>query len=309
MKRRQSSGAGDDATPYPASAAVSRGEQVAAADAPLAINAVPRRHYGQWALATIALALVGMLMAAIYRNPNIDHATIATYITSEAILEGLLTTLELTALAALLGWAIGVVVALMRSSENKVLLSLSWVYIWFFRGVPLLVQILFWGNLALFFQQLELGIPFTGLDLVQVDTTVIVTTFVAGVLGLGLHESAYMAEIVRGGILSTEYGQTEAAQSLGMTRLQTMRRIVLPQALRVIIPPAGNQFINLLKASALVSVIAGGDLLTRSQNIAAVTLRTMELLAVATFWYVVIVSLASIGQFFLERRFGRGYTR
>lgn len=305
MKQTQRSAAEDNSVSQRSS--FGRGRTSAASGLPLAIDAVPHRHYGQWAIAAVALALVGVLFASIYRNPNIDHATIATYFTSKAVLEGLWTTLKLTALAGLLGWVLGVIAALMRSSSNLVLSSLAWVYIWFFRGVPLLVQILFWGNFALFFRYFELGVPFTDLDLARVETTVLLTPFVAGVLGLGLHESGYMAEIVRGGILGVGHEQTAAAKALGMTRMQTMRRVVLPQALRSIIPPTGNQFINLLKASALVSVIAGGDLLTRSQNIAAVTLRTMELLAVATFWYIVIISLASVGQFFLERHFGRGY--
>lgn len=276
---------------------------------PETIRAVPRPHYGQSAFAVVAVVFVVSVGVSIYRNPNIDHPTIAEYITSAPIMQGLVTTIELTVLAALIGSAIGLVVALMRMSSNRALKALAWLYLWFFRGVPLLVQILFWGNVGLFFQRIELGIPFTSIQLFSVETASVITTFVASVIGLALHESAYMAEIFRGGVLAVDQGQTEAAQALGMRRGHTLRRIVLPQALRVIIPPAGNQYISLLKASSLVSVIAGGDLLTRAENIGSVTLRTLELLAVATFWYLVIVSVASIGQYFVERRFSRGYAR
>ncbi len=274
---------------------------------PETIRAVPRRHHGQSAFAVVAVVFVVSVAVSIYRNPNIDHPTIAEYITSAPIMEGLVTTIQLTVLAAMIGSAIGLVVALMRMSPNRVLQSLAWLYLWFFRGVPLLVQILFWGNFGLFFRHLELGIPFTDVQLFRVETSAVITTFVASVIGLALHESAYMAEIFRGGILGVDGGQAEAAQALGMTPRDTFRRIVMPQALRMIIPPAGNQYISLLKASSLVSVIAGGDLLTRAENIGAVTLRSLELLAVATFWYLVIVSVASIGQYFVERRFSRGY--
>lgn len=274
---------------------------------PETIRAIPRRHHGQSAFAVVAVAFVVSVAVSIYRNPNIDHPTIGEYITSAPIMQGLVTTIQLTVLAAVIGSAIGLVIALMRMSPNRVLQSMAWLYLWFFRGVPLLVQILFWGNFGLFFRHLELGVPFTDVQLFQVETSAVITTFVASVIGLALHESAYMAEIFRGGILAVDHGQTEAAQSLGMTRSLTMRRIVLPQAVRVIIPATGNQLISLLKASSLVSVIAGGDLLTKAENIGAVTLRSIELLAVATFWYLVIVSVASVGQFFVERRFGRGY--
>lgn len=273
------------------------------------LRVVPRRRFGTWAFAVIVVLVVVATAVSVVRNPNIDHATIREYIVSAPIMEGLWTTIELSVLAALLGWVAGVLVALLRASGNPVLGAIGWFYVWLFRGVPLIVQILVWGNIALFVRQIRLTVPFTGQVLVEISTVAIVTTFVAGVIGLGLHESAYMAEIVRGGILAVDRGQTEAALALGMTRGQTMRRVVLPQALRVIIPPTGNQFINLLKASALVSVIAGGDLLTQAEGIGAVTLRTLELLAVATFWYLVIVSVASIGQFLLERRYGRGHTR
>jgi polar amino acid transport system permease protein len=270
------------------------------------IDAIPVRHYGQPVIAAILLFLLAGLVASVYRNTNIDHPTIAQYLTSSAIMSGLVTTLRLTIISGAVGLAIGVIVAVLRSSRNKVLSALSWLYIWLFRGTPLLAQILIWGNLALLFANLEIGIPFTDITFFEAPTNVVITAFVASVLGLGLNEGAYMAEVVRGGILAVDKGQAEAAKALGMTQTQTMRRIVLPQALRVIIPPTGNQMINLLKASSLVSVIAGGDLLTQAQLISATNLRTIELLFVATFWYLVIISIASAAQYLLERRLGRG---
>jgi polar amino acid transport system permease protein len=184
----------------------------------------------------------------------------------------------------------------------------SWIYIWLFRGTPVLVQILLWYNIAALYPRFSVGIPF-GPELTDFSTVSLITPFVAGVLALGLNEAAYMAEIVRAGIISVEAGQTEAAQSLGMTRLQTVRRIVLPQAMRVITPPTGNETISMLKTTSLVSVIATTDLLYSVQLIYSVNYRTIPLLIVACIWYLIITTLLSIGQYYLERRFGRGVAR
>jgi polar amino acid transport system permease protein len=173
----------------------------------------------------------------------------------------------------------------------------SGFYSWLFRGTPLLVQILLWGNLALLFQHIG---PF--------NTNAVLTPFIASVVALGLNEAAYMSEVVRAGIISVDQGQHSAATALGMPRMLAMRRIILPQALRMIIPPTGNQFISLLKATSLVSVIAGGDLLTQAENISSANLHTIELMFVATFWYLVLTTITSVGQFFLERRLGRAGT-
>lgn len=266
------------------------------------INAVPVRRYGQWVVAAILIVVIAAIVKSIWQNPNIDHATISQFLTARKIMEGLVTTIKLTVISALVGGVVGVLVAVCNVSSNPVLRALGWAYIWVFRTTPLLVQILVWGNLALLFRELSIGIPFTDIVFVRADTNTLVTSFVASVIALSLNEGAYMAEVVRGGILAVDRGQTEAAHALGLRPAQVMRRIVLPQALPVIVPPTGNQLINLLKATSLVSVIAGGDLLTHAQNIAAVNLRTLELLAVATFWYFVIVSVVSFGQYLLERR-------
>src|SRR4029079_1552251 len=180
--------------------------------------------------------------------------------------------------------------------------------IWLFRGTPVLVQLLFWQFISALYPTLSFGIPF-GPEVVHCDATHLITPFTAAILGLGLNEGAYMAEIVRAGIISVDEGQTDAAQALGMSRLQTMRRIVLPQAMRVIIPPTGNETISMLKTSSLVSVIAYAELLYSVQLIYAVNFLQIPLLIVASIWYLIFTSLLSIGQYYIERHFGRGASR
>jgi polar amino acid transport system permease protein len=206
------------------------------------------------------------------------------------------------------GIVLGIVLAVMRLSPNPLISGVSWLYIWFFRGTPVLVQILFWNYISALYPQLELGIPF-GPSFIHADANDLISPFTAAILALGLNEGAYMAEIVRAGILSVDEGQTDSAKALGMTRLQTMRRIVLPQAMRVIIPPTGNETIAMLKTSSLVSVIATTELLYSVQLIYAVNYRTIPLLIVASIWYLVVTTLLSIGQYYLERRFGRSHAR
>jgi polar amino acid transport system permease protein len=196
----------------------------------------------------------------------------------------------------------------MRLSPNPLVSGASWFYIWFFRGTPILVQLLFWNFISALYPKIGFGIPF-GPEFFSVDANTLITPFVAAILGLGLNEGAYMAEIVRAGILSVDEGQTDAAHALGMTRLQTMRRIVLPQAMRVIIPPTGNETISMLKTSSLVSVIAIKDLLYSVQLIYAVNYKQIPLLMVASLWYLIFTTLLSIGQYYVERRFGRGFAR
>jgi polar amino acid transport system permease protein len=201
------------------------------------------------------------------------------------------------------------VLAVMRLSPNPLVSGASWIYIWLFRGTPVLVQILFWYNISALYPRFSLGLPFGGPQFAHFTAASLITPFVAGMLALGLNEGAYMAEIVRAGIISVEEGQTEAAQSLGMTRLLTMRRIVLPQAMRVIIPPTGNETISMLKTTSLVSVIAVTELLYSVQLIYAVNYRTIPLLIVASIWYLIVTSILSFGQYYVERYFGRGATR
>jgi polar amino acid transport system permease protein len=256
---------------------------------------VPVRRPGLWTASALAGVVLAMLAVSVWRNPAIVHAVVVQYQFAPAILQGLRTTVVLALLAAVLGLVLGVLLAVMRLSDSLVLRLASAAYAWLVRGTPLLVQILIWGNLALLFETIG---PFR--------TNAIVTPFVASVLALGLNEAAYMAEIVRAGILAVDAGQHEAATALGMSRALALRRIILPQALRVIVPPAGNQFISLLKATSLVSVIAGGDLLTAAGNISSANLHTIELLLVATFWYLALTSVTSVAQLALERRLARG---
>jgi polar amino acid transport system permease protein len=218
-------------------------------------------------------------------------------------------TLELTVISMIIGIVLGIIVAVMRLSPNPLVSGASWLYIWFFRGTPLLVQLLFWFNLGALFPTVDLGVPF-GPSFIHASSNSLITAFVAALLGFGLNEGAYMAEIVRGGIISVDEGQTEAAQSLGMTRLPIMRRIVLPQAMRVVLPPTGNEFISMLKNTSLVIVLGSVfDLLFEAQQIATANFIVIPLLIVASIWYLGMTSVLYVGQYFIERRFGRGFSR
>jgi polar amino acid transport system permease protein len=201
-----------------------------------------------------------------------------------------------------------VVLAVMRLSPNPLVSTASWFYIWLFRGTPVLVQLLFWQFISALYPRISLGIPF-GPELLHGDANTLITPFTAAILGLGLNEGAYMAEIVRAGIISVDEGQTDAGQALGMSRLQTMRRVVLPQAMRVIIPPTGNETISMLKTSSLVSVIAYAELLYSVQLIYSVNFKQIPLLLVASIWYLIFTSMLSVGQYYIERHFGRGSSR
>jgi polar amino acid transport system permease protein len=208
-----------------------------------------------------------------------------------------------------IGIVLGIALAVMRLSANPVMSTVSWVYIWFFRGTPVLVQIFFWWNLAIVLPQIGLGIPPHGPWLWHESTNVLIGPFTAAMLGLGLNEAAYMAEIVRAGIISVDQGQTEAAQALGMTRLQVMQRIVLPQAMRVIIPPTGNETISMLKTTSLAFVATVPELYTRAQQISNANFAVIELLIVASVWYLFLTSILTVGQYYVERYFARGAQR
>src|SRR3954452_16541557 len=272
------------------------------------IKAIPVRRPGRWIAAAVVLVFGAALVKSVATNPRFQWGIIGHYFTSSRILQGLITTLELTVLCMSIGIVIGIVLAVMRLSPNPLLSGTSWLYIWFFRGTPVLGQILFWGYISALYPQLSLGIPF-GPQFVHFNANSTITPFVAGMLALGLNEGAYMAEIVRAGIISVEEGQTEAAQSLGMTRLQTMRRIVLPQAMRVIVPPTGNETISMLKTTSLVSVIATPELLYSAQLIYSQNFQQIPLLIVVCIWYLAITSVLSIGQYFIEQHYGRGRGR
>lgn len=269
------------------------------------LNAVPIRHYGRW-IATIFLLLVAAVMVkSILTNPRFRWGVVGEYIISAPIMDGLQLTLLLTVVAQFLGILIGIILAIMRLSSNRVLARAAWIYIWFFRGTPLLVQLIFWYNISALYPEISIGIPF-GPTFWQGNANELITPFAVAILGLALNEGAYMAEIVRGGIAGIDRGQSESAKALGMTHMQTLRRVILPQAVKVIIPPTGNQTILMLKTTSLVSVLALADLLYTAQTIYARTFETMPLLMVASLWYLGITSVLTFGQFFLERHFSEG---
>jgi polar amino acid transport system permease protein len=269
------------------------------------IRAVPVRRPGRWVAAAIVLVVAVALVRSVATNPRFGWSVVGNYLFDQRILEGLQVTIELTVIAMAIGIVLGVLLAVMRLSPNPLVSGASWLYIWFFRGTPVLVQLLFWYNVGALYPKLALGIPF-GPTFVHADANSLITPFRAAILGLGLNEGAYMAEIVRAGMISVDDGQGDAAQSLGMTRLQTMRRIVLPQAMRVIIPPTGNETISMLKTSSLASVITVTELLYSAEQIFSVNYKTIQLLIVASVWYIVCTSVLYVGQYYLERYYGRG---
>lgn len=263
---------------------------------PLAVHV----HFGRLLAGAVVLATVVMLVWSLASNQNMQWDVIGEYLFGPQILLGLLRTLGLTILAMIAGILLGTVLALMRLSSNRVLSGSSTLFVGFFRGTPLLVQIIFWFNLSLLFPVISFGGNFS------INANALITPFVASLLALGLNEAAYMSEIVRAGILSVEPGQYEAAQTIGLSRGATTRRVVLPQAMRVIIPPTGNQVIGMLKSTSLVSVIAYPELLYSAQLIYSRTYETIPLLIVVSIWYLVASTILSYLQGHLERRFSRG---
>jgi polar amino acid transport system permease protein len=279
---------------------------------------VPVRHPGRWVASAVILVLAAMLINTMFfshvtrggvREGRYQWGVVGKYLFAAPIFRGIVVTLELTVIAMVVGIVFGIVLAVMRLSPNWLLSGSAWIYIWFFRGTPVLVQIIFWyEGISYLYPHLGFGIPFAT-PFVNVNANVLVTSFTAGALGLSFNEGAYMAEIVRAGIISVDEGQTEAAQSLGMAKFQTMRRIVLPQAMRVIIPPTGNETISMLKTTSLVYAIALADLFTAATNISNTNYEVVPLLLVASLWYLFFTSLLTIGQYYVERYYARGSTR
>ncbi|WP_409237118.1 amino acid ABC transporter permease [Streptomyces sp. PA5.6] len=259
---------------------------------------VPRPRAGQWTAAVVVLILLVLAANSVVRNEAFQWDVVGEYFTSASVLRGLGLTLWLTALVMALGFALGTLLALGRLSANPVLRAVSWGYVWFFRSMPILVQLLFWFNIGALYPQLF-----------GVKTVNLLGPVTIAVIGLTLHEAAYAAEVVRGGILSVDRGQTEAAQSLGLGRWRRWRRIVLPQAMRSIVPPAGNMLIGTLKGTSIVSVIAVQDLLYSVQLVYHRTYQVIPLLMVATIWYVVVTSVLSVGQYYVERHYAKGSER
>jgi polar amino acid transport system permease protein len=272
------------------------------------IKAVPVRRPGRWIAAAVVLWFAAAAVRSIVTSKGFQWGVVGHYLFNPTILHGVLATVYLTVLCQAIGIVLGVLSAVMRLSPNPIVSGASWLYVWFFRGTPLYVQILFWYNVAALFPTISLGIPF-GPSFVHGSANTIITPLVTAMLALGLNEGAYMSEIVRAGIISVDEGQTHAAQSLGMSRLQIMRLIVLPQAMRVIIPPTGNETISMLKNTSLLVAASYGELLFAAQTIYDVNYKVIPLLIVASLWYLAMTSVLYVGQYFIERRYGRGFTR
>lgn len=269
------------------------------------LHVVPLRHpWRLTAAAVLIIALAGTVWS-LAKNPNIEWSIVRHYFFSSLVVDGVLVTLYLTFIAMAIGIVGAVGIAVMRLSENRVLSTIAKFYIWFFRGTPVLIQIVFWGYIGALYPQTKLGIPFTHVTFWSIGSSSLVTPMLAAIFSLGLNEIAYSGEIIRGGISGVAKGQVEAAHSLGLTPAQTTRKIVLPQAMRIVVPPMGNEVLTMLKETSLVSVIAGRDLMTAVQQIYSQNYQVIPLLVVAAIWYLLLTSLLSYPQRLLERRYGR----
>ncbi|MER5180490.1 amino acid ABC transporter permease [Streptomyces sp. NPDC002896] len=269
---------------------------------PEAIKAVPVRHYGRWISAVIAIALLVAIIYA-FAQGKINWGAVPDYFFDDRIIKGVGQTLLLTVLSMVIGVVGGILLAVMRLSKNPVTSSIAWFYIWFFRGTPVLVQLFVWFNLGLVFEYINLGPVYKN------EWSDFMTPFLTALLGLGLNEAAYMAEICRAGLLSVDEGQTEAAHALGMSHGKTLRRVVVPQAMRVIVPPTGNEVINMLKTTSLVSAVQYYELLRYAQDIGQTSGAPVEMLFLAAAWYLILTSVLSVGQYYIERYYARGSSR
>jgi polar amino acid transport system permease protein len=264
-----------------------------------ALTVARRAHWQRW-LAAAAIVVVLAAIGRAFANGQIEWGYVSRFLTAKVILEGIVNTMVMAVLAMALGIFLGVVVAIMRLSPNPVLKSVAAGYTWLFRGTPLILQLLLWFNLALVFP--TIGIP----GLWSARAVDVMTPFLSALLGLGINQGAYTSEVMRAGMLSVDVGQYEAAMAIGMGRLRALRRIILPQAMRVVIPPLGNEFIGMVKATSLASVIQYPEVLHNAENIYYANSRVIELLIVAGLWYLLVVSILTPLQMLLERRFARG---
>ncbi|UJP40045.1 amino acid ABC transporter permease [Cellulomonas palmilytica] len=272
------------------------------------LRIVPARHPGRWVATAGVLVLLAMVVSSLVTNARWEWDLVARYLTWPSVLEGVWGTVRLTALASVVGFTLGTVLALMRLSRSPLLQAVSWTYTWVFRSVPLLLQLLLWYNLAYLYPHLSLGIPF-GPEFAWVDTLSLVDKFWAAILGLGLSQAAYSAEIVRAGILSVDQGQQEAAASLGIPRRRQVTRIILPQAMRSIVPTAVNEVIGLLKGTSIVYVLAYGELFYIVSVIMGRNGRIVPLLLVAAIWYLLLTTLITVVQYYVERHYAKGAVR
>jgi polar amino acid transport system permease protein len=266
------------------------------------LERVRRRYWGRYVASAAIVVVIGYIIAAFARG-QIEWQYVGRFLTARSILIGLGNTIVMTILAMAVGIALGVITAVMRLSSNPVLSTISQGYVWLFRGTPVILQLLLWFNLALIFP--SIGIP----GVFAWRTVDVMTPFLAAILGLGINQGAYTSEVVRAGLLSVDTGQYEAAKSIGMPRLQALRRIILPQAMRVIVPPIGNELVGMVKLTSLASVIQYAEMLHNAQNIYYANGRVIELLIVGAIWYLVVVTVLSFLQTRVERRYARGAGR
>ncbi|WP_024799526.1 amino acid ABC transporter permease [Nocardia sp. BMG51109] len=265
-------------------------------------------HPWRWVVAAVALVLVAQFVHGLVTNPGWDWPTFGAYFTADSVLRALRLTIELTCWGTLLGFALGIGLAIGRLSNNPVLQVISWVYIWAFRSIPLIVQLLFWFNIAYLYRTLSLGVPF-GPAVYTFDVNGVISGFTAAVIGLALHQAAYSAEIIRAGIISVDPGQVEAAKSLGLPWRRQFFTIVAPQAMRGILPNAVNEIISLFKGTSIVSVMAIAELFYQVQVIFGRNGRVVPLLMVATVWYIVLTTVLTVVQYYIERYFAKGSER
>jgi len=272
------------------------------------VVAVPLRHPWRWVSAAVLVGLLGLFIYSLWSSPNINHEIVDKYLFNDKVIAAAGLTVMLTVVSMFIGTVLAILLAIMRLSTNPVLKIVSTGYVGFFRGTPLLLQVVFWGYLGIIYPTIDIGIPFTDMIWWSEKTSLVFTSLVAGIIALSLNEAAYAAEIVRAGILSVDAGQAEAAKSLGMGSGYTLRKIVLPQAMRVIIPPMGNEFISMLKNTSLLQVVAVMELYARTSQISSQNLAQVELLVVAGFWYLVMTTVLSFPQSYLEKKYGRGFS-
>ncbi|MBM3597741.1 MAG: amino acid ABC transporter permease [Alphaproteobacteria bacterium] len=274
---------------------------------PGSLSVIPRSHYGRWLGVAAVFVFVAWIVYQVLTNPGFQWPIVGKYMFDRRVLRGVMMTCELTFLVMVIGSVLGIIVALMRLSGSAILVVCANAYLWFFRGTPVLVQLVFWYNLAALFPVISFGIPFDGPKLYSISATVAISAYGAALLGFSLNEGAYMSEIVRAGILSVDPGQADASKALGYRPMQRFWVIVLPQAMKAIVPPTGNQVIGMLKFTSLASIVSVHELMHSVETIYTTTFETIPLLIVAALWYLILVSVLSIGQYFIETYYSRGW--
>ena len=302
-----------DTLPRQAGAAAHAASPLSAASSRVDLGSLPvvhTRHWFRWSIGIVVLFVVAQFAWSLVANENYEWDVFAHYFLSEPVLQGVGLTLLLTVVSASIGFFLGTLLALARLAKSPLLNSAAWLFIWFFRSVPLVVQIIVWYNLGYLYPTLGLGTPFTtDFWIVEFPTVQLISAFAAAILGLSLNQAAYSAEIIRGGLLSVDQGQLEAAAALGIPPRRRLTRIILPQAMRSIVPNATNEVIGLVKGASVVFVIALPEVFYAVQVIYNRNSRVIPLLLVAVVWYTIITTILSIAQYYIERHYARGTVR